>query len=161
MATNQSLKRILKWAVLLFCLLGAVVYAGMLLEGTDEPGVIFFLMVLFGGVAWWLGRSLQREKEAVSARAEGQEALAQLKHETIQLAMEHDGVLTVTDVATDLEVTLEDAEYVLTSLDDGVRVTSTVSDDGVIVYEFKEVMHRQARLKAAAPPPGREKRGVR
>jgi hypothetical protein len=59
------------------------------------------------------------------------------------------------------EVTLEDAEYVLTSLNDGVRVTSTVSEDGIIVYEFKEVMHRQARLKAAAPPPGREKRGVR
>jgi len=164
MAANQSLMRILKWAGLLFCLLGAVVYAGMLLEGTDEPGVIFFLMVLFGGVAWWISGSLRREKEAVSAQAEDQEVLAQLKHATIQLAMKHDGVLTVTDVATDLQMTLEDAEYVLTSLDDGVRVTSTVSEEGVIVYEFKEVMHRQARLKAAtppAPPSPREKRGVR
>lgn len=161
MAANQSLMRILKWAALLFLGLGAVVYAGTLLEGTDEPGVTFFLMVLFGGGAWWISRSLRREDEAVSAQAEGQEVLAQLKHATIQLAMEHGGVLTVTDVATDLQVTLEDAEYVLTSLDDGVRVTSTVSEDGVIVYEFKEVIHRQARQKAAAPPARREKRGVR
>ena len=76
---------------------------------------------------------------------------------------EHNGVLTVTDAATDLEVTLEDAEYVLTSLDDGVRVTSTVSEDGVIVYEFKEVMHRQgaAEGRRPSPRPGEARRALK
>lgn len=161
MAVTKSVKRILKWAVLLFFLFGAVVYAGMLIEGAEQPGVLIVLLAMCLGVVWWLSGSLQREHEEASAQAEGHELLAQLKHATIQLAMEHGGVLTVTDVAADLQVTLEDAEYVLTALDDGVRVTSTVSENGVIVYEFKEVMHRQERLKAAAPPARREKRGVR
>jgi hypothetical protein len=32
------------------------------------------------------------------------------------------------------------AEKVLNSLDDGWRVNSTVTDDGVIVYEFRELL---------------------
>lgn len=46
-----------------------------------------------------------------------------------------------------------DAERILTSLEDGVRVASTVTEDGVIVYEFKEVIHRQRRLNASEPRP--------
>ena len=41
-----------------------------------------------------------------------------------------------------LPLSLPAAENVLNDLDDGFRVRSDVTSEGVIIYEFPEVMHR-------------------
>ena len=41
-----------------------------------------------------------------------------------------------------LDLSLEAAEKILIGMDDGFRVRSDVTDDGVIVYEFPEIRHR-------------------
>jgi hypothetical protein len=64
----------------------------------------------------------------------------------LRLAAEQGGRLTVTEVAAHLGWPMRRAEKILQSLDDGVRVDSEVTDEGVIVYEFREIVHaRQLR----------------
>lgn len=74
--------------------------------------------------------------------------LAALQPAVLALARRSGGRLTVTDVSAALRWPLPRARKVLHSLDDGVRVDSVVSSDGVIVYEFREVLHA-----ALAPRP--------
>jgi hypothetical protein len=45
-------------------------------------------------------------------------------------------------VAAGLEVTLATAERVLFSLDDGFRVCSDVTDEGLLVFDFPEIRAR-------------------
>jgi hypothetical protein len=54
----------------------------------------------------------------------------------------------VTEVASDLNLALPAAEKILESMDDGFRVRSDISRDGVLFYEFPEIVHR-AELGAA------------
>ncbi len=44
-------------------------------------------------------------------------------------------------------------KYTLIQMDDGFRVRSDITREGVIVYEFPEVQHRQ-RLGAGRPDEG-------
>ena len=48
----------------------------------------------------------------------------------------------MTEVAAALAWPIRRAEKVLHSLDDGWRVNSEVTDEGVIVYEFRELLAR-------------------
>ena len=49
----------------------------------------------------------------------------------------------MTEVAADLDIGLPAAEKILMSMDDGFRVRSEISDEGVIFYEFPELIHRR------------------
>jgi hypothetical protein len=49
----------------------------------------------------------------------------------------------VTDVAAEMNLSLPAAEKILISMDDGFRVRSEISDDGVLFYEFPELLHRR------------------
>lgn len=125
-------------------------------EEAFEPA-IFAAMAAGGGALLW--------KKANSAREERRERLlVQLQQPVLRLAAARDGVLTVTDVAAALSWPMPRAEKVLNSLEDGLRVASTVTDEGVIVYEFRELMHAP-RVKAAEmdtllnPGPARERSG--
>jgi ribosomal protein S27AE len=130
------------------------VFAVMLLiVGVVEAELAAALVGLAAGAGGWL---LLR---AANAERENRRAalLANLQVEVLRLARERRGRLTVTEVATALSWPLRRAEKVLTSLDDGLRVNSEVTDEGVIVYEFLEVMHgppQLARDEADRLPPG-------
>ena len=50
----------------------------------------------------------------------------------------------MTEVAAELDLSLEAAEKLMEQMDDGFRVRSDVSDEGVIYYEFPEVVHQKA-----------------
>ena len=65
-----------------------------------------------------------------------------LQRKILRLAQARGGTLTVTEVAADMNVSLEAAEKILTSMDDGFRVRSEISKEGVLYYEFPEVRHR-------------------
>ncbi len=62
--------------------------------------------------------------------------------EILRMAQRRRGLLTVTQTATELDVDLDEAEQLLESLDDDIRVRSVVSDDGVIYYDFVEIRHQ-------------------
>lgn len=57
-----------------------------------------------------------------------------------RLAKRLNGRLTVSDVVIETGLGTEDAEQLLRSLTDSLRVRMEVSDDGVVVYEFVELM---------------------
>jgi hypothetical protein len=75
--------------------------------------------------------------------------LAALQQPVLRLAGEQDGRLTVTEVASALNWPMRRAEKVLNSLEDGLRVCSDVTREGVIVYEFRELMHSGQKSLAA------------
>ncbi|HEV2148498.1 MAG TPA: hypothetical protein VGR37_13935 [Longimicrobiaceae bacterium] len=96
--------------------------------------------LLLGGAAGAGGLALQnvarREREARRAAL-----IANLQLPVLKLASERRGRLTVTETAAALGWPLPRAEKVLNSLEDGLRVNSEVTDEGVIVYEFRELAH--------------------
>lgn len=77
-------------------------------------------------------RALQRRRQAVFNR---------LCRKVLLLAQHRSGAVTVTEVATELDLSLPAAEKLLDAMDDGLRVKSEVSKEGVIYYEFPEVKH--------------------
>lgn len=111
--------------------------------GEGEAG-----MVAVGAVAGGLGAMLM--KRARSSREERREQLLYaLQQPVLRLAGQSEGRLTVTQVASTLGWPMRRAEKVLNSLDDGLRVVSDVTNEGVIVYDFRELRHaQQARITA-------------
>lgn len=90
-----------------------------------------------GSLFWWGWRALQERREAL---------MAGLQRKVLHLASRKGGTLTVTDVAARLDLSLEAAEKVLISMDDGFRVRSEITREGLLLYEFPEIQHR-ARLE--------------
>lgn len=85
------------------------------------------------GTFFWGWNALQGRRQAIQTG---------LQRDVLQLATERRGTLTVTEVAASLDLSLQAAENVMDSLDDGFRVRSDITDEGVIVYHFPEVQHR-------------------
>lgn len=89
-----------------------------------------------GGSAtfYWGWKGLQDRRNAV---------MQGLQRKILRLAQMKGGTLTVTEVAAEMNLSLEAAEKILTSMDDGFRVRSEISKEGVLYYEFPEVRHRK------------------
>jgi len=101
---------------------GALVAAGSLIGGS---GSLTF---------YWGWHDLQRRRKAITQR---------IQRKVLRLARVKGGTLTVSEVAADINLGLPAAEKILTSMDDGFRVRSEISDEGVIYYEFPELLHRK------------------
>jgi hypothetical protein len=87
------------------------------------------------GSFWWGLKGLHERRKALMQR---------LQQRVLRLATQRGGTLTVTEVASDMNLSLPAAEKVLVAMDDGFRVRSEISKDGVLFYEFPEVLHRRA-----------------
>jgi hypothetical protein len=86
---------------------------------------------LLGGLLFKWGASAQeRRREAL---------LVALQNRTLHLARARAGRLTATDAATELRITLPAAERVLFSMDDGFRVRSDITREGLLVFDFPEL----------------------
>jgi len=83
---------------------------------------------------YWGWQGLQNRREAV---------MQGLQRRILRLATARGGTLTVTEVAAEMNVSMPAAEKVLISMDDGFRVRSEISKEGVLYYEFPEVLHRR------------------
>ncbi len=81
---------------------------------------------------WWGLKAREERRLALMTR---------LQRKVLLLATEKAGTLTVTEVAASLNMSLAAAEEVLDRMDDGLRVRSEVTDQGIIVYEFPELRH--------------------
>jgi len=74
--------------------------------------------------------------------ARRQALLEGLQRRVLVLATRRSGSLTVTEVAAELSLSISAAEKVLMGMEDGFRVRSEITDEGLLVYEFPEVQHR-------------------
>ncbi len=112
------------------------------------------LMVLMGFVEWemaavvvgsvvgaggslafyWGWRGLQDRRKAI---------MQGLQRRILRMATARGGTLTVTEVAAEMNLSLPAAEKILGSMDDGFRVRSEISKEGVLYYEFPDVLHRK------------------
>lgn len=95
---------------------------------------------------YWGWRGLQDRRDAV---------MKGIQRKVLKLAAAKGGTLTVTEVAAELNLALPAAEKILTSMDDGFRVRSDISSEGVLYYEFPEILHR-ARLASSESGASRE-----
>jgi predicted RNA-binding Zn-ribbon protein involved in translation (DUF1610 family) len=86
------------------------------------------------GGFWWGLKGLNERRKALMQR---------LQQKVLRLATHREGTLTVTEVAADLNLSLPAAEKILVSMDDGFRVRCEISKEGVLFYEFPEVVHRK------------------
>lgn len=119
------------WSILLI-----LMAAMLLVVGIVEMEMVPLLFGLAsGGGALLLHRSANRARERRRAAL-----ISSLQLPVLKLASQRGGRLTVTEVAAELGWTLPRSEKVLQSLDDGVRVDSEVTDEGVIVYQFRELL---------------------
>lgn len=83
---------------------------------------------------WWGLRAQKERRKAIMTR---------MQRRVLLLASERGGTLTVTEVAAHLNLSLNAAEKVLIAMDDGFRVRSEITDEGLLLYEFPEVKHRK------------------
>jgi hypothetical protein len=117
-------------SIILFVLAAALAVGGVV--GSAVPPLLFAGAATLGGLL--LQHSAEKDRQGRRAAL-----LASLQPHVLQLAAKHGAQLTVTEVAAELGWSLRRAEKVLQSLDDGIRVSSDVTDEGVIVYEFREL----------------------
>jgi predicted RNA-binding Zn-ribbon protein involved in translation (DUF1610 family) len=112
--------------------LAALFFLGIgIIEPHAVPAMIGGLMGLTGAATFgWGWKALHRRREAVMQR---------LQRRVLLLARRRRGRLTATEVAAELDLTLPAAERLLLSLDDGFRVRSDVSDEGLLYFEFPEI----------------------
>lgn len=83
----------------------------------------------------WGYSALQNRRKAL---------LKGMERRVLMLAQQRGGQLTVTEVAADLDLSMQAAEKVLMEMDDGFRIRSEVTDDGLLLYEFPELKYRVA-----------------
>jgi positive regulator of sigma E activity len=124
----------------------------MVTIGITEFAPVLAVMGAMAGVGSVLRYNVVRRR-----RDDRRDAILQaLQQPVLRLAAERGGALTVTEVASSLGWTLPRAEKVLNSLEDGLRIVSDVSNEGVIVYEFREMVHAgrspAPRIAPSAPP---------
>jgi hypothetical protein len=102
-----------------------------------EPAMAVVGSVM-GGVGsmtfYWGWQGLQDRRQAL---------MQGLQRKILRLASARGGTLTVTEVAADLNLAIPAAEKILMAMDDGFRVRSDISAEGVIYYEFPELLHRR------------------
>ena len=118
---------------------GMVLFASfMVLMGFVEweMGVVAAGSVLGAGgsgMFYWGWQGLQDRRKAL---------MQGLERKILKLAGMRGGRLTVTEVAADMNLPLATADKILTSMDDGFRIRSEISKEGVLYYEFPELLHR-------------------
>lgn len=129
------IRKVIACGLLFFCWIMAVRWAD---AHWDKEFWAFWFMVSAAAAAAAL-YGVRR-----SVRADEQAAHAQRQMEVLRLAETQAGRLTATRTALRLEWPMRVALATLRSLEDGVRVRTLVTSEGVRVYEFPELIHASA-----------------
>jgi hypothetical protein len=124
-------------SVLMFLLAAVMMVIG--LAATEIAPLFIAGVAATAGVVLHRSASIERQRRREAL-------LSALQLPVLQLAGRKGGQLTVTEVAAELGWTMRRAERVLQSMDDGLRVNSEVTDEGVIVYDFPELTRSSGRL---------------
>jgi len=126
----------------------SVLFLGLgLVQGEAGAAILSLFLGLSGAATFgWGWSARQRRREAILRRMQGR---------VLKLARVRGGTLTATDVASELDLSLDGAERVLLSLDDGLRVRSDVTRDGILIFEFPEI-----RWGTSLPPDADRRRAL-
>jgi hypothetical protein len=127
--------------ILMLLIATVLVVAGIADFETTMMGVGSGLGLAGTGMFFW-GWKAQQDRRAARAQA--------VERRVLQLATRKGGSLTVTEAAAELDLSIAAAEKVLNGMDDGYRVRSEVTEDGLVLYEFPEV--RLRALEGPRPP---------
>ena len=115
-------------------------------------GFGFLLPVLFLFLALQLGALVRRhhlhaaDRSAAAAWGTRERVHPQgrrLENRVFRLAYRLGGRLTVSDLVVDLDLSLDEARRFLDQLVDHTHVTMEVRDDGLVYYEFPEIIARR------------------
>jgi hypothetical protein len=137
-------------------LVGAV--AAALLPGVGGIIAAAALGAVGVGIGGLSLRAASRSAEEADERIGTQRELALL-----QLAEEHEGVLTVTDAARGLGISIAEADQALTAMADGSRIWAEVTPDGFVRYVFREMQAKQGvrvRVDAEGEPMTEEEQAL-
>jgi len=99
-------------------------------EDTFAPGVS---LVILGSLLWVLAKRLDAAAQLVRYRRQ--------QNRIVRLARERGGRLTVTEAAAESGFTVEETAEILKKLADGGFVEIEVTDSGLMVYRFPEVLY--------------------
>lgn len=88
--------------------------------------------VIFGSLLWLLAKKLDAAAHLLRYRRQ--------QNRVVRLARQRGGRLTVTETAADTGLTVEAAAEILKRLADGGFVEVEITDSGLIVYRFPEVL---------------------
>ena len=132
-------------ACLLLLIFAAVQYPTFVLaEDWRFPFVIFLPAGIVGAV---MLRGVRRERKRLARQDADSREVAVLR-----MAVREGGTLTATQVVTRMSWPMEMALETLRAVEDGGRVTSRVTAEGVLVFEFREAMYDAARAAASLAP---------
>ena len=120
---------------ILFALM-ALLFLGIGIAEAEGVAVVFSLVFGAAGAVAFASsvKARQARRAAVMRRAQAQ---------VLDLARAQGGILPAPEVASRLDLSLEGAERVLLSLDDGFRIRSEVTKEGLLVFEFPEILWRR------------------
>lgn len=142
MAAFFRLVRTVVACLLLLIFVGILYPTFALAEDWRFPFVIFLPAGVVGSA---MLRGVLRERKRLAREdAEAREVAV------LRLAVKEGGALTATQVAARLGCPIDTALATLRALEDSGHVKSAVTGNGVLVFEFREVMHDLARLHAPA-----------
>jgi hypothetical protein len=65
-----------------------------------------------------------------------------IENRIFRAAFKHSGSLTVSDIVLETGLGVREAEEVINGMVDGTHVRMEVQDDGLVVYEFPEIISR-------------------
>lgn len=121
------------------------------LPGSAILGVAALGFGFGGGLFLRGGRSQKRKGDDAKVAA--------LETALLRVAEKHGAVLTASDAARELGISVQDADRALTRMSDGTRVSLEVDDEGLIRYEFRELAamgRRSVPAVRVADPDGEE-----
>ncbi len=120
-----------------------MMHGGMMFSPWGTPFGGFWLLLIpvtvliaIGFIRLFVSTGRRREERGRKLRK------MPIQDQIIKLAYRKGGLLTVTDVVAETGLSFKKAEKALNEMVDFSRVNMRVSDSGIMVYEFVEILHK-------------------
>lgn len=118
------------------------------------PGFFLIFLVAIVAAAILFGVNGIRKRQGKRRYGKGESRMTDrrpIQQRIMRLALDHGGVLTVTDVVLATGISMKQAEQTLNEMVDGFRVKMEVTDSGIVHYEFTELIGDERRLQQRTP----------
>lgn len=70
------------------------------------------------------------------------ESTSERESQIFRLAYKMKGRITLSDIVLELGIGLKEAEQIIEQMTDGIHIRMEVREDGLVVYEFPEIIAR-------------------
>ena len=139
--------RVLGWTMIAIAALGVAVEFDNTVAGKAKNRAVGIVMILlFGAGGVRLLRSGKRTMEIMST---GGLTARQVEDAVLASARKNSGRVTVTDVAADTSLTFTEAKTALERLAIAGACETLMTDNGMIVYNFREIIHAHKKDDAS------------